>query len=103
MAEYTPEERLEKIREAAYLRYVARGYAHGHDLDDWLAAETEIDRESGELPQPLAEEAPEFEVQQGSLHGFREDDALKRLVRQHPRRDIPRVEGVEPAEAPPRE
>lgn len=101
----TPEERIEKIREAAYFRYVARGYEHGHDLEDWLAAEAEIEMEYGDLGQPMRaeEEPPEYEVQQSSVHGFREDDTLKRLVRQHPQRDIPRVEGVEPAEAPPRE
>lgn len=99
----TPEQRLKMIREAAYYRYVARGYEHGHDLEDWLAAEAEIDSEWAEAPQPAPAEPLEFEVQQRGVHGFREDDALKRMVRQHPQRDIPRVEGVEPDEAPPRE
>ena len=31
------------ISEAAYRRYVQRGYADGYDLDDWLQAEAEID------------------------------------------------------------
>jgi hypothetical protein len=35
------------IREAiatfAYERFVARGCQHGHDLDDWLAAEREFE------------------------------------------------------------
>ncbi len=26
----------------AYERYVERGYTHGHDVEDWLAAEREI-------------------------------------------------------------
>jgi hypothetical protein len=26
----------------AYERYVARGYTHGHDVEDWLAAEREV-------------------------------------------------------------
>ena len=31
------------ISEAAYHRYVKRGYAHGHDVDDWLQAEAHVD------------------------------------------------------------
>ena len=34
----TPEE----IRERAYLIYLARGGANGHELDDWLQAEREL-------------------------------------------------------------
>jgi hypothetical protein len=34
--------REQMIREAAYLRYQARGCEDGHALDDWLAAEAEI-------------------------------------------------------------
>ena len=26
----------------AYERYVARGYQHGHDVEDWLSAEREL-------------------------------------------------------------
>lgn len=32
------------IAEAAYYRAQARGFAPGHELDDWVAAETEIRR-----------------------------------------------------------
>lgn len=31
-----------QIREAAYYRYLARGAELGHDLDDWLEAESEL-------------------------------------------------------------
>jgi Protein of unknown function (DUF2934) len=31
------------IAEAAYLRAEQRGFAPGHETDDWLAAETEVD------------------------------------------------------------
>lgn len=31
------------VREAAYLRAQARGFEPGHELDDWLAAEHEVD------------------------------------------------------------
>lgn len=34
--------REQMIREAAYLRYRARGCEEGHAVDDWLAAEAEI-------------------------------------------------------------
>jgi len=32
------------VREAAYFRSERRGFAQGAELDDWLAAEAEIDR-----------------------------------------------------------
>jgi hypothetical protein len=30
------------IGQRAYDIFVSRGYAHGHDLDDWLAAEAQL-------------------------------------------------------------
>jgi hypothetical protein len=38
------EERQRMIQEAAYYRYVRRDHAAGHELDDWLAAEVDVDR-----------------------------------------------------------
>jgi Protein of unknown function (DUF2934) len=35
--------RLDMIRDAAYFRAQARGFAPGEETDDWLAAEQEID------------------------------------------------------------
>jgi hypothetical protein len=32
----------ERIAQAAYSRAQARGFAPGHELEDWLAAETDI-------------------------------------------------------------
>jgi hypothetical protein len=32
----------EQIAERAYFRFLARGAQHGHDLDDWVAAEREL-------------------------------------------------------------
>jgi len=32
------------IREAAYYRAERRGFTAGHELEDWLAAEEEVDR-----------------------------------------------------------
>ena len=44
--------RLRKIREAAYFKAEHRGFAPGHELDDWLEAEDEVD----EASRPLAED-----------------------------------------------
>ena len=38
-----PALRHERIERAAYLRAVRRGLEPGHELEDWLAAEREID------------------------------------------------------------
>ncbi|MCL6555274.1 MAG: DUF2934 domain-containing protein [Burkholderiales bacterium] len=92
------EAREAMIREAAYYLAERRGFAPGHELDDWLAAEAAIDRD---LPPPAAE-AP-GPIQQSGVVGNATDEALKRLVRQHPQKAIARVEGVEPELAPPRE
>ncbi len=40
----TEEERHQLIAKAAYLRASGRGFAPGSELDDWFAAEAEIDR-----------------------------------------------------------
>jgi hypothetical protein len=39
--------RAERIREAAYQFYEARGRLDGHDLEDWLAAEAAVDGRGG--------------------------------------------------------
>lgn len=93
------EARQHMIGEAAYYRYMQRGGAPGHELDDWLAAEADFERAS--LPrQPPEPAATKSELQQSGTRGPREDDALKRMIRQHPRRDISRIDGIEPDEAP---
>ena len=38
-----PDLRHRMISEAAYHLYAGRGYADGHDLDDWLQAEVQVD------------------------------------------------------------
>jgi hypothetical protein len=38
-----PDLRYRMISEAAYRLYAERGYADGSDVDDWLAAEAEVD------------------------------------------------------------
>jgi hypothetical protein len=93
---FSLEQREAMIRDAAYYHFAKRGYAPGHDLEDWLAAEAEIER--------IAPAAPEFPpdaaVQQSSAHGARTDDELKRIIRQHPQKAIPQIESVEPDKAP---
>lgn len=94
------EQRESMIREAAYYHYVRRGFAHGHDVEDWLAAEVEIDVG---IPEPGRAGSVEYGMQQSGVHGAAKDDALKRIVRQHPQKGIPQIESVEPREAPPKE
>lgn len=93
---YSLEQREVMIRDAAYYHYAKRGYAPGHELDDWLAAEAEIERKTEEA----AEFPPDTAMQQSSAHGARMDDELKRIVRQHPQTGIPQIESVEPKQAP---
>lgn len=89
------------IREAAYYRYLERGHTHGHDLEDWLEAEAALDRITPEAIAPAPEEfPPDIELHQSSVHGAGKDDELKRIIRQHPQRGIPQVEGIEPEKAP---
>jgi hypothetical protein len=42
-AKLTPEARRALIAEAAYLRAERRGFIPGHETDDWLAAEIEVE------------------------------------------------------------
>lgn len=40
-----PQQRAMLIAQAAYFRAIDRGFAPGHEVDDWLAAEAEVDAE----------------------------------------------------------
>ena len=93
---FSLEQREAMIREAAYYQFAKRGYAPGHDLDDWLAAEAELERRTPESP----EFPPDTEVQQSSVHGAGKDEELKRIIKQHPQKAIPQIESVEPENAP---
>jgi hypothetical protein len=42
-----PEERERLIARAAYFRAEKRGFAPGHELEDWLQAEAEVDAALG--------------------------------------------------------
>lgn len=44
----TAEDRHRLIAEAAYFRAEARGFCGGDPLEDWLAAEAEVDRARSE-------------------------------------------------------
>jgi hypothetical protein len=96
---FSLEQREAMIRDAAYYHYAKRGYAPGHELDDWLAAEADIERITPESPAFAAD----AEVQQSGLHGAGKDEELKRIVKQHPQKAIPQIESVEPDQAPFRE
>ena len=45
-------------------------------------------------------ETPEPEVQQGHGRSIAKGEKLERLIKQHPQRDEPRVDSVEPGETP---
>ena len=103
-----PDLRHRMISEAAYLRYVERGYADGYDIDDWLQAEADVDHvlltparaEARQLSSTPLDETTEMGGQEGAPHSIAHDEAMKRIIKQHPQRDIPRVESLEPAKAP---
>lgn len=40
---------------------------------------------------------------ESSRRSIARDEVMKRIIKQHPQRDIPRVESIDPREAPPRE
>jgi hypothetical protein len=45
-------DRLKRIAEAAYRRAQQRNFAPGHDLEDWLEAEKEVDAARLSPPKP---------------------------------------------------
>ena len=46
-ADVSPEELRKLISEAAYYRAKKRGFAPGHELEDWIQAEAEVMRRVG--------------------------------------------------------
>ena len=63
------DELANEIRVRAYKLFKSRGFAAGHDLDDWLTAEREICWPAAEL----VEEDDEFEIKV-ALAGFEPED-----------------------------
>jgi hypothetical protein len=51
-------ERHRRIAESAYLSAAARGFGGDHELDDWLAAEREVDAQSASTCTVQAPESP---------------------------------------------
>ena len=49
-AELSPDELRKLISEAAYYRAKQRGFAPGHELEDWIQAEAEVMRSIGSRP-----------------------------------------------------
>lgn len=49
------------------------------------------------------DEIEEQGMQHGGVHGPAKDEALKRITRLHPQRDIPRIESMDPLSAPAKE
>jgi hypothetical protein len=47
-------------------------------------------------------EPPPHEIQEGARRSKSRDERVKQLIRQHPQRDEPRADSVEPDELPPR-
>lgn len=39
----TTDQRMQRIAATAYFRAEQRGFAPGHEMEDWLAAEAEVD------------------------------------------------------------
>lgn len=54
-------------------------------------------------PSGTPESFEDVDVQASGARSIARQEQLKRIVKQHPQRDIPRVESVDPSEAPARE
>lgn len=58
-AEGSSDEMRRQIAEAAYFRAKQRGFAPGHELEDWVEAESEVmGRTGGKSPQRSGESPP---------------------------------------------
>lgn len=47
LSRQAPEDVRKQIEEAAYYRAKQRGFAPGHELEDWVQAESEVMRRNG--------------------------------------------------------
>ncbi len=98
----SPEDRQRIIAEFAYYRAEQRGFAPGHEAEDWLIAEEQFET-LGRRRYLRGDTGPEHGTQQGSTLGPAEDQALKRTLKGHSRREIARVESIDPDKAPRKE
>jgi len=53
-------------------------------------------------PELREQEPPQPDLQQGGGRSNVTDERLKRVIKQHPQRDEPKVDSVEPGATPPR-
>lgn len=95
----TPAQRHHLVEVAAYYRAEHRSFAPGNELADWLEAEEEVDRmlAASVRPEP-AGEVSLAQIQEGEPRSIVRQEALKRIIRQHPQREEPRVDSIEPEE-----
>lgn len=106
------EQRRRMIAEAAYFRAEHRGFVQGDPLEDWLAAEAQVDdmlrsrapgkAQAASRSSPEEDQAEPPELQHGEPKSIARSERLKRMLRQHPGREIPRVDepGAEESETP---
>jgi hypothetical protein len=60
-------------------------------LEDWLVAEAHVDRIVSRPRKPGSIETPEPELQQSGGRSPIRDEAMKRILKQHPQRDVPKL------------
>lgn len=88
------DERRRMIQERAYTLYERRGFVHGHELDDWFAAEAQVDRilsRQRKSESIEASEMPEPDLHQSGGRSIIRNERMKRILKQHPQRDVPKV------------
>ncbi|HVO08842.1 MAG TPA: hypothetical protein VMT83_18780 [Burkholderiaceae bacterium] len=59
-----------------------------------------MDQQPKPRPSPAEPPPVEQEIQQSGGRSIVKDEHLKRVIKQHPQRDEPRVDSVEPGETP---
>jgi hypothetical protein len=95
-----PSERHRLIQEAAYSLYERGGFVHGHDMDDWLAAEAYVDGLLSQGRPRTAAPRTQQELQQSAPRSVARGAVLERISRQHPLRDPAQSEGMDALDAP---
>jgi hypothetical protein len=59
---FSPAELQKRISQLAYQRYLRRGKVHGYELDDWLAAESQVLHRFPDISVELLEQANGEEI-----------------------------------------
>ncbi len=100
----SPEDRQRIVSENAYYRAQARGFAPGHEVEDWVAAEEQFERLGRRHnPREVDNNLEIFGTQHGGPMSPAEDDLMKRTLKARSAREIPRVESIPPEVAPRKE